>query len=115
MKAETVVYRDVRAGVSPDNFAEKVLQYGSKASPEFLVDAGTLYLRIQRTYAKSWLYVVVDKEHWSGQKLQQLIKSHPELDHLCQILVLSVGALAGSKKGNPHNLQSVRPGVALFY
>jgi hypothetical protein len=82
MKAETVVYRDVRAGVSPDNSAEKVLQYDSNASPEFLVDAGTLYLRIQRTYTRYGLYVVVDKEHWNGQKLQQLIKSHPELDPL---------------------------------
>ena len=82
MKAETVVYRDVYAGVGSDNSAEKILQYDSKASPDFLVDAGTLYLRIQRTYTKYGLYVVVDKERWDGQKLQQLIKSHPELDHL---------------------------------
>jgi hypothetical protein len=82
MKAETVVYRDVRAGVSQDNLAEKVLQYDSNTSPEFLVDAGTLYLRIQRTYTKYGLYVVVDKEHWNGHKLQQLIKSHPELSPL---------------------------------
>lgn len=48
------------------------------ASP-YLIEKNELYLIIQATRTKWFLYVEVDQPDWNENKVQSLIKEHPDL------------------------------------
>ncbi len=51
-------------------------------SPDFLIENGELFLKIQDTHTKWWLYVVVNQPKWIPKELTALQKDHPEIVEL---------------------------------
>src|SRR5215510_13673027 len=76
---ETVLYRSVLAGRVGDPASEKVQRHESGKSPEFLVEGGEVFLRVQTTHTKWGLYTVVSRETWTPGRLARLTQEHPSL------------------------------------
>lgn len=77
---QSVLYQSVRAEQKWDELRSKSLTIKDDvAASPYLIENNELYLIIQATRTKWFLYVEVDQPEWNENKVQSLIKEHPDL------------------------------------
>lgn len=81
---ETAIYKSVLANDGKwGKSGELYKSYDEVGeSPDFLIEKGELFLKIQDTHTKWWLYVVVNQPKWSPEDLVALKQAHPEIIEL---------------------------------
>jgi len=76
---QTATYQSVRAEKKWGH-TRKVMSIKDDAGvPAFLIERDELFLNIQVTRTRWFLYVEVDQPTWDTYKIQSLLKEHPDL------------------------------------
>lgn len=77
---QIVVYQSVYSSVKWSDTNEKVLKFKwYEAPPVFFVSDNKLFLKIQTTQTKFFLYVYADILEWNVERIQALMRDRPEL------------------------------------
>jgi hypothetical protein len=81
---ETAIYKSVLATDGKWEKSGKLYKSYDEVgdSPDFLIENGELFLKIQDTHTKWWLYVVVNKPKWPPEKLAAFKQDQPEIVEL---------------------------------
>lgn len=80
---QTAIYQSVRAEKKWDeSHSKKVTIKGDTSASPFLIERDELFLNVQVTRTRWFLYVEVDQPLWDTYKIQSLLKEHPDLANL---------------------------------
>lgn len=75
---ETIIYQSVYAPNISDASNRRIITVEKDQRPSpFLIEGDHLYLPIQSSRTKWWLFVEVDRYEWSVERLQRLAAKHP--------------------------------------
>ncbi|TRX03579.1 hypothetical protein [Candidatus Methylobacter oryzae] len=77
---QSVLYQSVKAEQKwNESRSKSLIIKDNEVDSPYLIEKNELYLIIQATRTKWFLYVEVDQPEWDESKIQSLIKEHPDL------------------------------------
>lgn len=75
---ETIIYQSVDVPNISDASNRRIIMLGKdQPAAPFLIESSHLYLPVQSSRTKWWLFVEVDRYKWSVERLKQLTAKHP--------------------------------------